>query len=108
MNDTLETGKTRWTHDQIAYHFVVIPQYRRKILVGAVDAVCKALIAACCNQHGLRLLALETDSDQVHCLVSAPPRWAPATLAGLLKGYTSHKLRERFPNLQSLRPGITL
>ncbi|WP_394347392.1 MULTISPECIES: transposase [Bacteria] len=33
----------------------------------------KALIAECCDQHGFRLLALETDIDHVHCFVSAPP-----------------------------------
>ncbi|WP_390881585.1 transposase [Methylacidiphilum caldifontis] len=49
----------------------------------------KALIAECCDQHGFRLLALETDIDHVHCFVSASPRWAQATIVGLLKGYTS-------------------
>ena len=34
--------------------------------------------------------------------VSAPPRWAPATIVGLFKGYTSRKLRERFPKLKRL------
>jgi putative transposase len=49
-----------------------------------------------------RLSAMETDIDHVHCFVSAPPRWAPATIVGLLKGYASRKLRERFPKLKQL------
>lgn len=79
-----------------------IPKYRRKILVGEVETACKSLIAECCDQHGFRLLALETDIDHVHCFVSAPPRWSPATIVGLLKGYTSRKLRERFPKIEHL------
>ena len=46
------------------------------------------------------LLALETDVDHIHCFVSAPPRWSPATVAGLLKVYTSRRLRLRFPHLK--------
>lgn len=102
MNDTLQIGKTRWTHYQIAYHFVWIPKYRRKVRAGEAEAACKALIAECCAHYGFALLALETAIDPVHCFVSAPPRWAPATIVGLLKGYTSRKLRERFPKLKRL------
>jgi len=36
----------------------------------------------------------------VHCFVSAPPRWSPAQIANVLKGYTSRVLREEFPDLQ--------
>lgn len=102
MSDTLQTGKTRWTHYQIAYHFVWIPKYRRRVLTGEVKVECNRLVAECCAHYGFALLALETDIDHVHCFVSAPPRWAPATIAGLLKGYTSRKLRERFPKLKRL------
>ncbi|MHB8253173.1 MAG: IS200/IS605 family transposase [Acidiferrobacter sp.] len=105
----MQTGKTRWTHYQIAYHFVWIPKYRRKIFTGEGEALwaawpmaCKKLIEECCIQQGFVLLALETDVDHVHCFVSAKPRWAPTTIVGLLKGYTSRKLREQFPKLKKV------
>jgi putative transposase len=97
--DTLPSGKTRWSHYQIAYHFVWIPKYRRRILTGEVQVAAKAAIRACCEQHGFRLLALETDEDHVHCFVSAPPKDAPATIVGLLKGYSSRMIRQQFPAL---------
>ncbi|MHB1607538.1 MAG: IS200/IS605 family transposase [Acidiferrobacter thiooxydans] len=84
----------------MAYHFVGIPKDRRKIPTGEVEAACKKLIEECCTQHGFTLLALETDVDHGHCLVSAPPRWSPAVIVGLLKGYTSRHLRARFPKLK--------
>jgi len=31
---------------------------------------------------------------------TTPPRWSPAVIVGLLKGYTSRKLRELFPKLK--------
>lgn len=100
MTDTLQSGKTRWCHYQTAYHFVWIPRYRRRILTGEVQVATKAAIEQCCATHGFALLALETDEDHVHCFVSAAPRWAPATVVGLLKGYSSRKLRAAFPWLK--------
>lgn len=99
MNDTLQTGKTRWSHYQIAYHFVWIPKYRRKILLDDVQAVTKRAIEECCALHGFTLLALETDIDHVHCFVSAPPKDSPAKIVGLLKGHSSRRVRDRFPAL---------
>ncbi|GER86444.1 hypothetical protein KDW_06060 [Dictyobacter vulcani] len=62
----------------------------------------KRLIAQCCEKQGLTLLAMETDIDHVHVFVSAPPRWSPALIANLLKGYLSRFLRERFPHLKKV------
>lgn len=93
-------GKTRWTHYQIAYHFVWIPKYRRKVLVGEVEADLKRLIFECATKYQWRILALETDIDHVHCFVSASPRWSPSQIVGHLKGYTSKFLREKHPALR--------
>ncbi|MHB1701921.1 MAG: IS200/IS605 family transposase [Acidobacteriaceae bacterium] len=97
--DTLQTGKTRWSHYQIAYHFVWIPKYRRRILTSEVEVATKRAIEACCATHGFTLLALETDIDHVHCFVSAPPRWSPSEIVGLLKGHSSRLVRQQFPAL---------
>jgi Transposase and inactivated derivatives len=100
--DTLQQGKTRWTHYTIAYHLVWMPKYRRKLLVGEVEQALKRHIAEACEHYGFQLLALETDIDHVHVFVSAPPRWSPATIVGLLKGYSSRKLRAEFPQLKKM------
>jgi REP-associated tyrosine transposase len=99
---SLQVGKTRYTHYSIAYHLVWIPKYRRKILTGDVQAETKRLITECCERQGLTLLALETDLDHIHVFVSAPPRFSPALIANLLKGYSSRYLREKFPRLKKV------
>ncbi len=66
MSQLSQEGKTRYTHYSIAYHLVWIPKYRRKILVGDVEAETKRLIHECCERHKLKLLALETDIDHVY------------------------------------------
>ena len=97
-----QTGTTRYTHYSIAYHLVWIPKYRRKIFTTQVDAACKRLLLDCCKRHGMNLLEIETDADHVHVFVSAPPRFSPAHIANLLKGYSSRYLREEFPSLKRL------
>lgn len=96
----LQAGKTRWAHYSIAYHLVWIPKYRRRVLTGEVQAETKRLITECCERHGLSLLAFETDEDHIHVFVSAPPRFSPANIVNLLKGYSSRYLREKFPHLK--------
>jgi len=93
----MQTGKTRWTHYSIAYHFVWIPKCRRKILTGELQKATKELPNECCQRHGLVLLVLETDLDHVHSFVSAQPRFSPADIANLLKGYASRYLRSTSP-----------
>ncbi len=103
MNEgSLQVGKTRYTHYSIAYHLVWIPKYRHRILTGEVQKETKRLIDECCERQGLTLLALETDEDHIHVLVSAPPRFSPALIANLLKGYSSRYLREQFPHLKKV------
>jgi putative transposase len=98
----LQTGKTRYTHYSIAYHFVWIPKYRRRILTGDVQKETKRLIGVCCQRQGLTVLAMETDEDHIHVFVSAPPRFSPALIANLLKGYSSRFLREQSPQLKKV------
>jgi len=100
--NSLQLGKTRYTRYSIAYHLVWIPKYRRRILTGKVQKETKRLIQECCERQGLTLLALETDEDHIHVFVSAPPRFSPALIANLLKGYSSRYLREQFPQLKKL------
>src|SRR2546423_11844633 len=98
----LQVGKTRYTHYSIAYHLVWIPKYRRRVLTGEVQKETKRLIQECCDRQGLTLLALETDEDHIHVLVSAPPRFSPALIANLFKRYSSRYVREKFPPLKKV------
>jgi putative transposase len=102
MNSTLQDGKTRWCHYNIAYHLVWIPKYRKKILTGEIQVECKKLIGECCSKHEITLLTLETDIDHIHVFVSAPPRFSPSKIVGLLKGFSSKMLREKFPKLKKI------
>jgi putative transposase len=86
----------------IADHLVWIPKYRRKVLTGEVQEETRRLIEEWCERQGLTLYALETDMDHLQVFVSAPPRWIPALIANVVKGYTSRSLRETFPQVKKV------
>ena len=99
MTSGLQDGKTRWAHYSIAYHFVWIPRFRKRVLTGEIQKAFKEVLKDICIKHKFVLLEAETDEDHVHVFVSAPPRYSPAMIANVLKGATSRKLRLRFPAL---------
>ncbi|PZP52764.1 MAG: hypothetical protein DI596_13815 [Azospira oryzae] len=87
----------------MADHFVWIPKDGRRVLVGGgggdrLQGAHRRML------RPLRLSAVGFGDGYRSCslLRVAPPRWAPATIVGLLKGDTSRKLRERFPKLKHL------
>lgn len=84
----------------INYHLVWIPRYRKKVLVGLVEARLKELLAQIAAQYGFEILAVEVMPDHVHLFVSAPPKYAPAEIVRLFKGITSRRLKKEFEGLR--------
>ncbi len=80
----------------INYHLVWIPRYRKKVLVGPVEARLKELLAEIATQYGFEILAVEVMPDHVHLFVSAPPKFSPAEIVRLFKGITSRRLKKEF------------
>lgn len=90
----------------LTYHFVWCPKYRRKVLVGRVEAALRTLIVAKAAELHCEIVALEVMPDHVHLFLKAPPTHAPQHIANQMKGYTSHELREKFPDLKSRLPSL--
>lgn len=84
----------------INFHLVWIPRYRKKVLVGSVEARLKELLADIATQYGFEILAVEVMPDHVHLFVSAPPKFAPAEIVRLFKGITSRRLKKEFESLR--------
>jgi putative transposase len=89
-------------NQQFIYHFVWCPKFRRKVLVGAVEARLAVLIGKKATELYCDILALEIMPDHVHLFLKAPPTHAPQHIANQIKGYTSHELRAQFPALKSM------
>jgi putative transposase len=92
---------TRHAKFLLTYHFIWCPKYRSSILDREeVVAAVKELIEIRVAELDCTLIALEVMPDHVHLSLCAPPRHAPAGLAGKIKGGTGSTLAARFPELK--------
>jgi putative transposase len=101
----------RWTSSSttvynIGYHLIWCPKYRRKVLVGRVEARLKTLLKEKAKELGLSIQELEVMPDHVHLFIKARPVDSPHYIVQQLKGYTSHILREEFDALKRRLPTL--
>lgn len=90
----------------LSYHLIWCPKYRRKVLEGQIEARLKELLFEKAKEMEVEIKTMEVMPDHVHLFVSANPTLAPHQIAGLLKGYTSFKLRKEFSELKSRLPTL--
>ncbi len=88
------------------YHVIFCPKYRRPVLTPPVDARLKELLYEKAKELGVDILALEVMPDHVHMFISFDPRIMPHYVIKHMKGYSSHILREEFPDLKSRLPTL--
>lgn len=84
----------------IEYHFVWVTKYRYQVLKGDVALRVRELVRQTCDIFEIRILKGVLSKDHVHLLVSAPPTMAPSEIMRRIKGRTSSKMFEEFPNLK--------
>ena len=89
------------TYD-IQYHFVWIPKYRKRVLQGQIKARIQEMIELCAIINEFEILELAINPDHVHILLSAKPRYSPAQIMNLIKGGSSRKIRQEFPELEEI------
>ena len=84
----------------IEYHFVWVTTYRYQVLKGDIALRVRELVRQTCEIFEIRILKGVVSKDHVHLLVSAPPTIAPSKIMRRIKGRTSSKLFEEFPNIK--------
>ncbi len=87
------------TYD-IQYHFVWIPKYRKRVLVGPIKTKLEQLFKQCADVNQFDILELSIQSSHVHLFLSAKPRYSPADIMQLIKGGSSKIIREEHPELE--------
>ncbi|MBN2794712.1 MAG: IS200/IS605 family transposase, partial [Clostridia bacterium] len=53
----------------LKYHLVCCTKYRKPILSGKIDGCVKSLISKIADDHGIKILEIETDQDHIHMLI---------------------------------------
>jgi len=84
----------------IKYHVVWITKYRYKVLRGRVAERARDLIRQICSAREVVIVRGAVSPDHVHMLLSAPAHLSPAKLVQYIKGRSSRRLQEEFPELR--------
>ena len=84
----------------LKYHIVWTPKYRKALLVGEGAQTVQELFDQIAAAYDLEIDTMEVMEDHVHVLLSAPPRYAPARIAQILKSISARELFARFPRLR--------
>lgn len=84
----------------IEYHFVWVTKYRSHVLKGELAHRVRELIRQSCESREIKILKGHVSKDHIHILVSCPPHLSPAKIMQYLKGRSSRRLQEEFPELK--------
>jgi putative transposase len=83
----------------VIYHIIWCPKRRRKVLVGPVHDRLKQLIEDVVDENGWQIIQLAIQPDHVHLLLRSNPYTLPTDIARVIKGRSSHHLRQEYPHL---------
>ena len=88
------------TTHRLTYHLVWVPKYRKRIMRGELVRRLYELFRQCAEINDWTIEELNIQVDHVHMLVQLKPDMSVAKAVQLLKGGSSKKVREEFPELE--------
>ncbi len=89
---------THTTHD-LKVHLVWVTKYRYHVLTESVGLGSRELIRQICDALDIVILKGRVSRDHVHLYISYPPRLSVSEIVRRIKGRTSRRLQEEFPQL---------
>ena len=98
----MEHGYEQQRVHLVVYHIIWCPKRRRRVLIGKVAERLEQLICEVANENTWEVLQLAIQPDHVHLFLRANPYTLPTDIARLIKGRSSHALREEFAHLKRM------
>jgi putative transposase len=87
------------TYTSLHYHLVFSTKNRQPFLVEAIRDRVFAYLGGIARKNGINALEIGGVADHVHLLLSIPAPLPVSKAVQLLKGGSSHWLKETFPNM---------
>lgn len=96
-----------YTHEQhtvhlIVYHLIWCPKRRRKVLQGKIAERLEQFVHEGANENQWEVIQLAIQPDHVHLIIRSNPYTSPTNSARLIKGRSSHVLREECAHLKRM------
>jgi putative transposase len=80
-------------------HIVWITKYRYPVLTSQIAIRLRELVRKICADNNVEIISGVISPKHVHILISYPPNISVSKLAQFIKGTTSRKLQQEFPQL---------
>ncbi|MGW6695107.1 IS200/IS605 family transposase [Rhodococcus sp. NPDC054953] len=80
-------------------HLVFVTKYRHRVFTDQHLQRMEAIMRDVCTDFEVELVEFNGESNHVHLLVNFPPKVAVSKLVNSLKGVSSRRLRQEFPDL---------
>jgi len=87
------------TYTSLHYHVIFSTKNRQPFLAEAIRDRVFAYLGGIARENGMNALEVGGVADHVHLLVSIPASLAVSKAVQLIKGGSSHWLKEAFPNM---------
>lgn len=84
-------------------HIVLVTKYRRQLLLGSIAEYTKQKISDICNAKGYGIIAMETDKDHIHFLISYDTTERICDIVKTIKQQTTYYLWQRYPDFLAKR-----
>ena len=93
MRQDRSLSHSRW---ECKYHVVFIPKYRKKAIFGQIRAELGEAFRRLAEQKESRIEEGHVMPDQVHMMISIPPKYAVASVIGYIKGKSAIHIARTF------------
>jgi putative transposase len=80
-------------------HLVFVTKYRHRVFTDTHLRRMEEIMRAVCTDFETELVEFNGETNHVHLLVNFPPKVALSKLVNSLKGVSSRRLRQEFPDL---------
>ena len=91
--------KSSHTVYDLKVHLVWITKYRYNVLTKEIGYRIRDLIRQICDANDVQILEGRVSKDHVHLYVSYPPKLSVSEMVRRLKGRSSKRIQEEFPQL---------
>jgi putative transposase len=88
------------TVSRLTVHIVWSTKYRYSVLQGDIQTRCRKLLIQICDADDIVILKGVVSNDHIHMHIEYRPSQDISTIVKRLKGRTSRKLQEEFPELR--------
>ena len=91
--------KTSHTVHDLKVHVVWITKYRYKVLTNEIGLRIREIIRQFCTENDIQIIQGRLSKDHVHLYLSYPPKWSISEMVRRIKGRSSRRIQEEFPEL---------